>query len=53
MIPEYNSQRPLIILKEYGRNVQKIVDYIRTIPDKEQRTELAYTLIELIKQLQP
>jgi hypothetical protein len=53
MIPEYNSQRPLIILKEYGRNVQKLVDYIRTIPDKEKRTELAYTLIELIKQLNP
>lgn len=53
MIPEYNSQRPFIILKEYGRNVQKLVDYIRTIPDKEKRTELAYTLIELIKQLNP
>lgn len=53
MIPEYNSQRPFIILKEYGRNVQKLVDYIRTIPDKDKRTELAYTLIELIKQLNP
>lgn len=53
MIGEYNSQRPLIILKEYGRNVQKLVAYIRTIPDKEKRTELAYTLIELIKQLNP
>ena len=29
------------------------MDYIRTIPDKEKRTELAYTLIELIKQLTP
>jgi hypothetical protein len=53
IIPEYNSQRPLIILKEYGRNVQKIVEYIRTVSDKEKRTELAYTLIELIKQLNP
>ena len=53
MILEYNSQRALIILKEYGRNVQNLVDYIRNIPDKEKRTELAYTLIELIKQLNP
>jgi hypothetical protein len=53
MIGEYNSQRPLIILKEYGRNVQKLIEYIRSIPDKEKRTELAYTLIELIKQLTP
>lgn len=53
MIGEYNTQRPAIILKEYGRNVQKLVEYIRTVPSKEKRTELAYTLIELIKQLTP
>jgi hypothetical protein len=53
MIAEYNTQREAIILKEYGRNVQKLVDYIRTIPDKEKRTKMAITLIELIKQLAP
>ena len=53
IIGEYNTVRPGIKLKEYGRNVQKLVDYIRTVPDKEKRTELAYTLIELIKQLTP
>lgn len=53
MIGEYNSQREPIILKEYGRNVQKLVNYIRTVPDKEKRTQLATTLIELIKQLAP
>lgn len=53
MIGEYNTQRPHIILKEYGRNVQKLVDYIRNLPTKEKRTQMAYTLIELIKQLEP
>jgi hypothetical protein len=53
MIGEYNTQRPSIILKEYGRNVQKLVEYIRSLPSQEKRTELAYTLIELIKQLTP
>ncbi|NJM24255.1 MAG: DUF4290 domain-containing protein [Bacteroidia bacterium] len=53
MIGEYNTQRPAIILKEYGRNVQKLIEYIRKNPDKEKRTELAYALIELIKQLTP
>ncbi len=52
-IGEYNTERPPLILKEYGRNVQKLVDYIRTIPDQEKRTDLSYTLIELIKQLTP
>ncbi len=53
MIGEYNTSREQIILKEYGRNVQKLVNYIRTVPDKEKRTQLATTLIELIKQLAP
>src|SRR5688572_25389634 len=51
IIGEYNSERPDIILKEYGRNVQKLVEYLRSLDDKEKRTELAYTLIELIKQV--
>lgn len=50
---EYNTERPPITLKEYGRNVQKLIEYIRSIPSKEKRTELAYSLIELIKQLTP
>ena len=53
MIGEYNTQREHIILKEYGRNVQKLVNYIRSVPDKQKRTQLATTLIELIKQLAP
>ena len=53
MIGEYNTSREHIILIEYGRNVQKLVNYIRTVPDKGKRTELAITLIELIKQLAP
>jgi len=52
-IGEYNSSRPQIILKEYGRNVQKLVEYIRSIPSIEKRTELSYTLIDLIRQLTP
>ena len=52
-IGEYNSARPMIILKEYGRNVQKLVEYIKSLPNIEQRTELSYTLIDLIKQLTP
>jgi len=52
-IGEYNTARPGIILKEYGRNVQKLIEYIRNLPSKEKRTELAATLIELILQLNP
>lgn len=52
-IDTYNTQRSAIILKEYGRCVQNMVDYIRTVPDKEKRTKMCGSLIELIKQLNP
>ena len=40
-------------MKEYGSNVQKLVDYIVTIPDKEKRTKHAHILIELMRQIHP
>lgn len=42
-----------LILKEYGKNVQRLVDYITGIEDREKRTASAYTAIEIIKQLNP
>ena len=50
---EYNTGREHLILKEYGRNVQKLVDYLSTIEDKEKRTKYAHTLIELMRQITP
>jgi hypothetical protein len=38
---DYNSTRPQLILAEYGRNVQNMVDYICTVPSKEERNRLA------------
>ncbi len=40
-------------MKEYGTNVQKLVDYILTIDDREKRTKYAYLLIELMRQVHP
>lgn len=42
-----------IVLKEYGKNIQKIVDWILTIEDKDQRTRYANTCVELMRQLNP
>lgn len=50
---EYNTSQPAIILKEYGRNVQNLVNYLKTIEDIEKRTDYAHTLIELMKQIAP
>ncbi|MDW7695896.1 DUF4290 domain-containing protein [Flammeovirgaceae bacterium SG7u.111] len=48
----YTNDEPLL-LKEYGRNVQRLVKFIATIEDKEKRTRAAHTLVNLMKQLNP
>lgn len=47
------KQKNTLILKEYGKNIQKLVDHIKTVPGREKRTEYAYALVELMKQLNP
>lgn len=53
MIKDYNTGRKPLRLKEYGRNVQKLVDYVRQIEDKDERTRNAKTLITLMRQIVP
>lgn len=40
-------------MKEYGTNVQKLVEYILLIDDREKRTKYAYLLVELMRQVHP
>ncbi len=40
-------------MKEYGSNVQKLVEHIVSIPEKETRTKHAHILIELMRQIHP
>jgi hypothetical protein len=50
---DYNTQRERLILKEYGRNVQMLVNYLSTIQDKEERNRSAKALVDLMKQINP
>jgi hypothetical protein len=42
-----------IHLKEYGSSIQKMVNYLLTIDDREKRTRQAYVMVELMRQLHP
>ncbi len=42
-----------IVLKEYGRIVQKMALHLLTLEDREKRTNLAHQLIYLMKQVHP
>ena len=48
---EYNTEREEVILKEYGRNIQKLVEYVKGMDDKEKRDKYAATLTDLMKQI--
>ena len=50
---DYNTQRKRMALPEYGRNVQKMVDHIKTIEDREERNRAAKTIIQIMGNLNP
>ncbi len=50
---EYNTQRNHLAMSEYGRHVQKMVEYLLTIEDKEKRNQQAKSVIELMGLLNP
>lgn len=50
---EYNTTRNYLIMAEYGRNIQKMVEFLLTIEDSEQRQRNAMSVIELMGTLNP
>lgn len=50
---DYNSNRNKLVLKEYGRHVQKIVEACVEVKDRDKRNIFAKELIELMGQLNP
>ncbi len=50
---EYNTNRNYLGMKEYGRHVQKMVEYLLTIEDRDKRQQQAQSVIELMGFLNP
>jgi hypothetical protein len=50
---EYNTQRDHLLLKEYGRNIKRMVQYLMTVEDREKRNSYAKTLVTLMKNINP
>jgi len=48
---EYNTKKEKLILPEYGRNIQQMVDYCLTIPEREERTRCAKAIVEIMSNL--
>jgi hypothetical protein len=50
---QYNTTRGPLKIGEYGRSVQEMVAHIKSLPDKEQRTKAANTLVQIMITLNP
>jgi hypothetical protein len=50
---EYNTTRNHLVMREYGRHIQKMIEYLLSLEDKEKRQRNAYAVIELMGFLNP
>ena len=50
---EYNSQRELLIIPEYGRNIQRLILHSKSIEDDEERQEFVEKVLKLMQQMHP
>lgn len=50
---QYNTQKEKLLLPEYGRNIQNMVDHCVGIADPEERRRCAYAVIDIMGNLFP
>jgi hypothetical protein len=50
---EYNTEREHLIIPEYGRHLQKMINHAKTRETKEEREKLAKAIISVMGNLQP
>lgn len=50
---EYNSKRSKLIIPEYGRHIQKLVNHCIALEEKEERNTMAKAIIDVMGNLQP
>ncbi len=50
---EYNTTRSKMLMPEYGRNVQRMIEHLMTIEERDKRLKSAEAIIELMGTLNP
>ncbi|MCL2414215.1 MAG: DUF4290 domain-containing protein [Bacteroidales bacterium] len=48
---EYNTIRTPLIIREYGRSVQNMIDFVCTVEDRDKRNDMARSIIRVMSQL--
>lgn len=50
---QYNTQREQLVMPEYGRGIQKMVDLAVSLPDRQARQRCAKTIVSIMARVQP
>lgn len=50
---EYNAERPHLIIPEYGRHIQKLIDLTKAITDRDERNKAANQVIKIMGTMNP
>ena len=50
---DYNTQREKLVLPEYGREIQKMVDHCLTLTDRNERQRCAESIVSIMKRMFP
>ena len=50
---EYNSERPPLMIPEYGRHLQKLINQAVVVSDRDQRNKMARYIIQVMGNLNP
>lgn len=50
---DYNTQREKLVLPEYGREIQSMVDYAVALTDRAERQRCANTIVQIMQRMVP
>jgi len=50
---QYNTSREQLKIPEYGRNVKHMIDFAKTVEDRDERNQVAKAIISVMGQLNP
>jgi len=50
---DYNTQRGKLVMREYGRNIQRMVEHLKDTDDRDERNRLAKAIIQVMGNVNP
>ena len=50
---DYNTNREKLIMPEYGRHIQKMIEHVKQIPDRDKRNEQIRAVVSVMAILNP